>query len=64
MAYANKIKQKAVIATGVTTRIRDFIKMSFAHVGIELDFEGTGVEELAKLQIVTILNIKCQLDKL
>ena len=38
-----------VIATGVTTRIRDFIKMSFAHVGIELDFEGTGVEELAKV---------------
>ena len=23
--------------------------MSFAHVGIELDFEGTGVEELAKV---------------
>jgi GDPmannose 4,6-dehydratase len=29
-----------VIATGVTTYIRDFVKMAFAEVGIELEFEG------------------------
>ncbi len=34
-----------VIATGETTRIRDFVRMSFAEVGIELEFTGEGVEE-------------------
>ncbi len=34
-----------VIATGKTTSVRDFVKMSFAHVGIELEFKGQGVEE-------------------
>ncbi|MDA3780175.1 MAG: GDP-mannose 4,6-dehydratase [Bacteroidales bacterium] len=34
-----------VIATGVTTSIRDFIRMSAEEVGIELVFEGKGVDE-------------------
>jgi GDPmannose 4,6-dehydratase len=34
-----------VIATGITTRIRDFVKMAFAEVGIELAFRGTGENE-------------------
>ncbi len=34
-----------VIATGVTTPVRDFVKMAFAHCGIELEFTGTGVDE-------------------
>lgn len=36
-----------VIATGITTRIRDFVKMAFAEVGITLSFVGEGVEEKA-----------------
>ena len=36
-----------VIATGVTTKIRDFVIKSFNHVGIELEFKGSGVEETA-----------------
>lgn len=36
-----------VIATGVTTTVRDFVKMSFGEVGIELDFVGEGVDEKA-----------------
>lgn len=36
-----------VIATGVTTTVRDFIKMAFEEVGVELDFKGEGVNELA-----------------
>ncbi|SEH76316.1 GDP-mannose 4,6-dehydratase [Epilithonimonas hominis] len=39
-----------VIATGVTTYIRDFVKMSFAEVGIELEFEGTEENETAKVK--------------
>lgn len=38
-----------VIATGVTTSVREFIKMAFAEVGIELEFEGKGVNEVGKI---------------
>ncbi len=34
-----------VIATGVTTTVRDFIQMAFAEVGITLSFTGEGVHE-------------------
>ncbi|WP_299127936.1 GDP-mannose 4,6-dehydratase [uncultured Winogradskyella sp.] len=34
-----------VIATGKTTSVRDFVKMCFSHVGIELDFKGKGANE-------------------
>ncbi|RIV30533.1 GDP-mannose 4,6-dehydratase [Flagellimonas lutimaris] len=36
-----------VIATGKTTPVRDFVRMSFAEVGIELEFKGKGVDEKA-----------------
>jgi GDPmannose 4,6-dehydratase len=36
-----------VIATGITTTVRDFVKMAFAHVGIVLKFEGTAEKEIA-----------------
>jgi len=36
-----------VIATGKTTPVRDFVRMSFAEVGIELEFKGEGVGEKA-----------------
>ena len=34
-----------VIATGQTTAVRDFVKMSFAYAGIELEFKETGINE-------------------
>jgi GDPmannose 4,6-dehydratase len=34
-----------VLATGITTYIRDFVKMSFAEVGIELAFKGEAENE-------------------
>lgn len=34
-----------VLATGVTTTIRDFCQMAFAEAGIELEFIGEGVDE-------------------
>lgn len=34
-----------VIATGKTTTVRDFVKMSFAHAGITLEFKGEGASE-------------------
>ncbi|MGH2307813.1 GDP-mannose 4,6-dehydratase [Aliarcobacter sp. ERUVET-8] len=35
-----------VIATGQTTTVRDFVKFSFAYSGINLRFEGIGVDEV------------------
>jgi GDPmannose 4,6-dehydratase len=36
-----------VLATGITTTVRDFVSMSFAEAGIELEFKGTGIDEKA-----------------
>lgn len=34
-----------VIATGVTTEVREFVRMAFAELGITIEFKGEGVEE-------------------
>jgi GDPmannose 4,6-dehydratase len=39
-----------VIATGVTTSVRDFVRMAFARLGIDLYFEGSGVAEVARVK--------------
>lgn len=35
-----------VIATGITTPVRDFVRMAFGEVGIELEFKGSGEKEV------------------
>lgn len=35
-----------VIASGVTTSVRDFVRMAFRELGVELDFKGSGVDEI------------------
>jgi len=44
-----EVAEDFVIATGITTRIRDFVRMAFAEAGIELEFTGEGVSEIAKV---------------
>ena len=34
-----------VIATGVTTEVREFVRLAFAEIGIEIFFKGEGVDE-------------------
>jgi GDPmannose 4,6-dehydratase len=34
-----------VMATGVTTSVRDFVKMAFGYLGIEIEFTGSGIKE-------------------
>ena len=36
-----------VIATGETTTVRDFVRLAFKEVGVELEFKGKGVDEKA-----------------
>ncbi len=42
-----------VIATGITTPVRDFIVMSFREVGIEIEWSGSGEDEVAKVKACT-----------
>jgi GDPmannose 4,6-dehydratase len=49
-----------VIATGKTTPVRDFVRMSFAEVGIELEFKGEGIDE--KGYVKTCTNPEFQLE--
>mgnify|MGYP000890453163 CR=1 FL=1 len=41
-----------VIATGVTTPVREFVRMSFAEVGIELEFKGKGKNEVGIIKSI------------
>lgn len=41
-----------VIATGITTTIRDFIRMAFEEVGVGIYFKGEGVGEVAILESI------------
>lgn len=49
-----------VIATGVTTYVRDFVRMAFNEVGIELAFEGENENETGK--VVSCENPEYQLE--
>lgn len=46
------VAEDYVIATGVTTRVRDFIKMAFQEVGFTVRFEGEGVDEKGILESI------------
>jgi GDPmannose 4,6-dehydratase len=39
-----------VIATGVTTAVRDFVRMAFSEVGIELEFKGENENEVGMVK--------------
>ncbi|MGB0523128.1 MAG: GDP-mannose 4,6-dehydratase [Flammeovirgaceae bacterium] len=47
-----------VIATGVTTTIREFVKMTFAELGISIRFEGEGQQERGIIEKVTNTSFK------
>jgi len=40
-----EVAEDYVIATGVTTRVREFVRLAFAEVGINVAFKGEGVNE-------------------
>ena len=52
-----------VVATGVTTKVRDFVKMSFKYVGIELEFKGEGVDEKAYVVKCNHENFQLEIGK-
>ena len=52
-----------VIATGKTTTVRDFVRMAFAEVGIELEFRGEGVNEKGFVASCNDENYKLEIGK-
>ncbi len=47
-----------VIATGQTTAVRDFVKMSFAYAGIALEFKGEGVDEKGAISSIDSVRLQ------
>jgi GDPmannose 4,6-dehydratase len=57
------VAEDYVIATGITTTVRDFVKMAFNEVGIELDFSGEGVNEIARVKACHNLLYQLEIGK-
>ena len=55
--------QDWVIATGVTTTVRDFVSLAFSEVGIELEFKGEGVDEKAYVTACNNKDFKVKIGK-
>jgi GDPmannose 4,6-dehydratase len=47
-----------VIATGVTTSVRDFVRLAFAHAGVEVAFRGEGEKEVG--YVAKVLDEGCK----
>jgi GDPmannose 4,6-dehydratase len=52
-----------VIATGVTTSVRDFVQMSFREIGVELEFKGEGIDEVGIVVSSTNPNFLLEVGK-
>ena len=52
-----------VIATGETTTVRDFVRLAFKEVGIELEFRGEGVDEKAYIVSCSDDNYQLEIGK-
>jgi GDPmannose 4,6-dehydratase len=44
-----EVAEDYVIATGQTTSIRDFVRLAFKEIGVELEFEGVNENEIARI---------------
>ena len=52
-----------VIATGETTTVRDFVRLAFKEVGVELEFIGKGVDERAHVSSCSNKNYQIEIGK-
>ena len=52
-----------VIATGITTTVRDFVRLAFKEVGIELDFIGEGDQEKAFVKSCNFKDFQIEVGK-
>jgi GDPmannose 4,6-dehydratase len=52
-----------VIATGVTTPVREFVRMAFNEVGIELEFKGKDENEVGIVKACNNPDFKVEIDE-
>ncbi|WP_281542517.1 GDP-mannose 4,6-dehydratase [Maribacter aestuarii] len=52
-----------VIATGKTTKVRDFVKMAFAEIGVELEFSGQGEDEKGYVKACNLPQYQMEIGK-
>ncbi|GAF03373.1 GDP-mannose 4,6-dehydratase [Saccharicrinis fermentans] len=50
-----------VVATGITTEVREFVRMAFENIGVGIEFKGEGVDE--KGYVVSCANAEFSLEK-
>lgn len=53
-----------VIATGITTSVRDFVRFAFEEIGVELAFEGEQENEIAKVVRCNNPNYQLEIGKI
>ncbi|MBK1884927.1 GDP-mannose 4,6-dehydratase, partial [Luteolibacter pohnpeiensis] len=53
MMLQQEVADDFVIATGKQISVREFVRMSANEAGIEIEFSGEGVEEIATVTAVT-----------
>lgn len=58
-----EVPEDYVIATGITTRVREFVRMAFEFLGIELAFEGEGVNEVGKVMACNSQSYQMEIGK-
>lgn len=58
-----EVPEDFVIATGITTRVRDFVIMAFREIGVELEFIGSGEQETARVVASTNPNFAIPVGK-
>ncbi|MCF2518432.1 GDP-mannose 4,6-dehydratase [Dyadobacter sp. CY351] len=52
-----EVSEDFVIATGVTTRVREFIRKTFVFLGVELSFSGTEENEVGTIASVNLARL-------
>lgn len=57
------VAEDYVIATGITTSVRDFVRLAFAEIGVELTFEGSEECEIAKVKSCSNPEYQLEIDK-
>jgi len=47
-----------VVATGITAKVRDFLNLAFAEVGLTISFNGEGVDEIGSVDYIDVEKYK------
>jgi GDPmannose 4,6-dehydratase len=52
-----------VLATGITTSVRDFLRKAFLELGVEITFSGKGIDETGQIKSIDNKKIKLPVGK-